>query len=118
MDMSAILEGESGRRLGQVQFVNEVVDFIRSKEGRHPCYDLLDHKVEEITLPDGRSYKWIPGESDAERRDRAFRNVRYLKPSEVASILRVDARTVKRWLVLGDLSGFKTPGGHWRISEE
>lgn len=116
--MSAILDAQTGRRFGRVQFVNDVVDFIGSREGRQPCYDLLDHKVETVTLDDGRGFEWVPGESDAERHDRAFRNVTYLKPSEVAAIFRVDARTVKRWLVSGSLNGFQTPGGHWRISEE
>lgn len=116
--MAAILDLQTGRRYGQVQFVNEVVDFIGSEDGRRPCYHLLDHQIDRLTLEDGRSYEWVPGESDAERRDRDFRNVTYLKPSEVAAIFRVDARTVKRWLVSGDLSGFQTPGGYWRISEE
>ena len=40
--MAAILDAQNGKRFGQVQFVNEVVDFITTAEGRQPCYDLLD----------------------------------------------------------------------------
>jgi excisionase family DNA binding protein len=42
----------------------------------------------------------------------------YLKPAEIAAMLRVNARTVKRWAQQGKLDGFQTPGGHWRITEE
>ena len=39
-----------------------------------------------------------------------------LKPADVARILGVNARTVKRWAEAGKLPGaFRTPGGHWRI---
>jgi excisionase family DNA binding protein len=42
----------------------------------------------------------------------------YLKPAEVAAVLRVDARTVKRWAQDGKLPAFRTPGGHWRIAAD
>jgi hypothetical protein len=71
--MAAILDRQTGKRYAQVQFVNEIVDFFRSAEGRQPCYDLLDHKVDAIDLSDGRSFEWVAGESDAERFDREFR---------------------------------------------
>ena len=59
----------------------------------------------------------VDGESDAAKRDREFREARYLRPQEAATLLRVDARTVKRWAHQGKLTGFRTPGGHWRIAE-
>ena len=40
--MAAILDVQNGRRYGQVQFVNEVVDYIATAAGRRPCYDLLE----------------------------------------------------------------------------
>ena len=141
LGMAAILDRQNGRRYGQVQFINEVVDFIRSSEGRGPCYRLLEGlqakrtglvpSVISVTLPDvpgvppyleGNTYDLVDGESDAEAPDREWRGARrwpeYLKPSEAAKLLRVDAKTVKRWLQKGKLTGFQTPGGHWRVSQE
>jgi len=143
--MVAILDRQNGKRYGRVQFMNEVVDFIRSAEGRRSCYELLD-AVEAMqagevpatvsaTLGDdagvptylrGTTYDLVEGESDAEQFDRRFREepraavaaTEYLKPSEAAELLRVNARTVKRWAREGRLEGFQTPGGHWRIAAE
>jgi excisionase family DNA binding protein len=42
----------------------------------------------------------------------------YLKPAEVAALLGVNAKTVKRWIRAGKLDAIKTPGGHWRIPTE
>lgn len=143
--MPAILDRQNGKRYGQVQFVNEVVDFIRSPEGRRPCYELLEalqarqagtaSAAVSVTLGDhpgiptylqGTTYDLVDGESDAERFDRTWRDergaatkpVEYLKPSEAADLLRVNPRTVKRWLQDGRLTGFQTPGGHWRVAAE
>ena len=143
--MVAILDRQNGKRYGRVQFMNEVVDFIRSAEGRRPCYELLDAlegmqagqapATVSTTLADdagippylqGTTYDLIEGESDAERFDRHFQeeqhsaavSTEYLKPSEAAALLRVNARTVKRWAQEGRLGGFQTPGGHWRIAAE
>lgn len=141
--MPAILDRQNGKRYGQVQFVNEVVDFLRSAEGRRPCYELLEALQAEhtgaapatvsVTLGDdpgipaylqGTTYDLVEGDSDAERFDRrwseersvATRSTEYLKPSEAADLLRVNPRTVKRWLQDGRLTGFQTPGGHWRVT--
>ena len=135
--MAAILDTQNGRQYGQVQFVNEVVDCITTSEGRQPCYDLLDSlkarqdglvtSVDSITLSNlpgvpkhlqGRTFKIVDGGSDVEKFDREWREGKYLKPREAADLLRVDARTVKRWAQQGRLAGFQTPGGHWRIAEE
>jgi excisionase family DNA binding protein len=40
-----------------------------------------------------------------------------LLPTEVAIMLRVDVKTVKAWLNDGTVKGFRTPGGHWRVSD-
>lgn len=142
--MAAILDRQNGRRYGQAQFINEVVDLIRSEEGRQPCYELLEGlqarqvgrpaPVESITLGSqpgvppyvqGATYDLVDGESDAEAFDRSWRDAggrehrtEYLKPSEAAELLRVDARTVKRWLQQEKLAGFRTPGGHWRVRRD
>jgi excisionase family DNA binding protein len=40
-----------------------------------------------------------------------------LTPAEVASMLRVDPKTVTRWAKQGKLSSIRTPGNHRRFSE-
>lgn len=37
-----------------------------------------------------------------------------MTPGEVASVFRVDPKTVTRWANTGRISSFKTPGGHRR----
>lgn len=43
---------------------------------------------------------------------------RLLTPAEVASLFRVDPKTVTRWAKLGKLSSTRTLGGHRRFDEE
>lgn len=50
-------------------------------------------------------------EAASERRDRL------LTPAEVASLFRVDPKTVTRWAIQGRISGIRTPGGRWRFRE-
>jgi len=38
-----------------------------------------------------------------------------MTPSEVAEVLRVDAKTVTRWAERGLIRAIKTPGGHNRF---
>jgi len=40
-----------------------------------------------------------------------------LTPAEVASLFRVDPKTVTRWAKLGKLSAIRTLGGHRRYRE-
>lgn len=40
-----------------------------------------------------------------------------LTPDEVASIFRVDPKTVARWAKAGRISSIRTPGGHRRFRE-
>jgi excisionase family DNA binding protein len=40
-----------------------------------------------------------------------------LTPSEVASLFRVDPKTVTRWAKAGKLTAIKTLGGHRRYKE-
>lgn len=44
-------------------------------------------------------------------------NERLLTPAEVATLFRVDPKTVTRWAVMGRLEWIKTPGGHRRFRE-
>jgi excisionase family DNA binding protein len=39
------------------------------------------------------------------------------KPAELAALLRVDAKTVTRWVTTGRLPAVRTPGGHVRIPD-
>lgn len=42
---------------------------------------------------------------------------RLLTPGEVASLFRVDPKTVGRWATAGRLGSIRTPGGHRRFRE-
>jgi excisionase family DNA binding protein len=42
---------------------------------------------------------------------------RLLTPGEVASLFRVDPKTVTRWAAAGRISSIRTPGGHHRFRE-
>ncbi|MGH3320160.1 MAG: BldC family transcriptional regulator [Streptosporangiaceae bacterium] len=45
------------------------------------------------------------------------RSERLLTPGEVASLFRVDPKTVTRWAAAGRISSIRTPGGHRRFRE-
>jgi excisionase family DNA binding protein len=47
----------------------------------------------------------------------AVTHERLLTPSEVASMFRVDPKTVTRWAKAGRLTSVKTLGGHRRFPE-
>lgn len=54
--------------------------------------------------------------------DRALREPvdatdRLLTPAEVASMFRVDPKTVSKWSTVGRLDCLRTPGGHRRYRE-
>lgn len=40
-----------------------------------------------------------------------------MTPSEVASLFRVDPKTVTRWAAAGRLGSIRTPGGHRRFRQ-
>lgn len=44
-------------------------------------------------------------------------NERLLTPGEVASMFRVDPKTVSRWAENGRIRSIRTPGGHRRFPE-
>ena len=48
---------------------------------------------------------------------RATDGERLLTPAEVASLFRVDPKTVTRWAKAGKLSSIRTLGGHRRYRE-
>lgn len=42
---------------------------------------------------------------------------RLMTPGEVASLFRVDPKTVTRWATAGRIEAVRTPGGHRRFRE-
>jgi excisionase family DNA binding protein len=42
---------------------------------------------------------------------------RLMTPGEVASLFRVDPKTVSRWAISGRIPSVRTPGGHRRFRE-
>jgi excisionase family DNA binding protein len=44
-------------------------------------------------------------------------NERLLTPGEVATLFRVDPKTVTRWATAGRIGSIRTPGGHRRFRE-
>lgn len=48
---------------------------------------------------------------------RAMETEKLLTPSEVASLFRVDPKTVTRWAKAGKLTSIRTLGGHRRYRE-
>lgn len=48
---------------------------------------------------------------------RAPQRDRLLTPGEVASLFRVDPKTVTRWASAGRINSIRTPGGHRRFRE-
>jgi excisionase family DNA binding protein len=65
--------------------------------------------------PYGAEVDDAAGRLDAELANRA--RDRLLTPSEVASLFRVDPKTVTRWAASGRLRSLRTPGGHRRFRE-
>src|SRR5581483_10678593 len=55
--------------------------------------------------------EWWRGLIVVESRDRL------LTPGEVASLFRVDPKTVTRWAAAGRINSIRTPGGHRRFRE-
>ena len=53
----------------------------------------------------------------AEEMARGPQRDRLLTPGEVASLFRVDPKTVTRWAAAGRIGSIRTPGGHRRFRE-
>ncbi len=49
--------------------------------------------------------------------ERAQGRDRLLTPGEVATLFRVDPKTVTRWAAAGRIGSIRTPGGHRRFRE-
>ncbi|MCW2670250.1 MAG: hypothetical protein QOD70_375 [Frankiales bacterium] len=53
----------------------------------------------------------------ADEMPRAPQRDRLLTPGEVATLFRVDPKTVTRWASAGRIGSIRTPGGHRRFRE-
>ncbi|MBV8931560.1 MAG: helix-turn-helix domain-containing protein [Kutzneria sp.] len=51
------------------------------------------------------------------RHPRQHGGERLLTPGEVATLFRVDPKTVTRWATAGRIGSIRTPGGHRRFRE-
>ena len=49
--------------------------------------------------------------------DNSLRPEPLLTPAEVASMFRVDPKTVTRWALAGQIDFIRTPGGQYRFRE-
>jgi excisionase family DNA binding protein len=67
-----------------------------------------------------RTQRGAPAPADGEDddvNDTASMRGRLLTPGEVATLFRVDPKTVTRWAAAGRISSIRTPGGHRRFRE-
>lgn len=55
--------------------------------------------------------------TDPKRGDDVENRDRLLTPGEVATLFRVDPKTVTRWAASGRIGSIRTPGGHRRFRE-
>lgn len=63
------------------------------------------------------TYSVVTTESNLGVMQRAMETEKLLTPSEVASLFRVDPKTVTRWAKAGKLTSIRTLGGHRRYRE-
>ena len=63
------------------------------------------------------TYSSVATERNLRAMQRAMETEKLLTPSEVASLFRVDPKTVTRWAKAGKLTSIRTLGGHRRYRE-
>jgi len=82
---------------------------------------MTDDSMTEGTLTEGtRTGETVLGEKLTAGSSRAVRVTprdRLLTPGEVATLFRVDPKTVTRWASAGRIGSIRTPGGHRRFRE-
>ena len=88
---------------------------------------MTDDSMTEDTLTDGtrpgdagRTGETVIGEkptAGSSRTARVPQRDRLLTPGEVATLFRVDPKTVTRWASAGRIGSIRTPGGHRRFRE-
>ena len=65
----------------------------------------------------GKSFRSTTSERILRAMQRPIETEKLLTPSEVASLFRVDPKTVTRWAKAGKLTSIRTLGGHRRYRE-
>lgn len=82
---------------------------------------MTDDSMTEGTLTEGtRTGETVIGEkptAGSSRTARVPQRDRLLTPGEVATLFRVDPKTVTRWASAGRIGSIRTPGGHRRFRE-
>ena len=63
------------------------------------------------------TYSSVATERNLRAMQRCMETEKLLTPSEVASLFRVDPKTVTRWAKAGKLTSIRTLGGHRRYRE-
>ena len=63
------------------------------------------------------TYSAVAAEGNLRAMQRGMETEKLLTPSEVASLFRVDPKTVTRWAKAGKLTSIRTLGGHRRYRE-
>jgi excisionase family DNA binding protein len=74
-------------------------------------------RISAICLPGGH-YRFRTDQIRAMLAVDSLHGLRFLKPSEVAALFRVDPKTVVRWAGSGRLDNIRLPGGHRRFHED
>ena len=77
---------------------------------------MVIEKVENGLLP-SKTFSPIDIERNLRAMQRPLETEKLLTPSEVASLFRVDPKTVTRWAKAGKLTSIRTLGGHRRYRE-
>lgn len=60
---------------------------------------------------------WVPQKEESTMKREQTSSETLLTPAEVATLFRVDPKTVTRWAKAGKLSSIRTLGGHRRYRE-
>ena len=77
---------------------------------------MVIEKVENGLLP-SKTFSPHDIERNLRAMQRPLETEKLLTPSEVASLFRVDPKTVTRWAKAGKLTSIRTLGGHRRYRE-
>ena len=68
-------------------------------------------------MPETVRTTWRPPVTATPQPTRQTGQEQLLTPGEVASLFRVDPKTVTRWATAGRIGSIRTPGGHRRFRE-
>ena len=123
-----IVAARPGRRAGR--WTRSCAEPTTGRRAARRRAHLSDSSFKSPLPPDNRSSTWGPRCHDGREIALVSREVRtmtvttqaggderLLTPGEVASLFRVDPKTVTRWASAGRIGSIRTPGGHRRFRE-